>query len=69
MKDDLAVRLLTIEDLTARWSMSPKTCYRIAAQYKEILDPKKIGREYRFEPENVKRFEEQMRMVTEDKEA
>lgn len=66
MKGDLSTKLLTIEDLMARWSMSQKTIYRITAQYREILDPKKIGREFRFEPENVKTFEDQMRMVRED---
>lgn len=66
MKGDLGTKLLTVTDLVARWGMSQKTVYRIAAQYLGILDPVKIGRAYRFEPDNVRKFEEQMRMVKED---
>lgn len=65
MKESLTTKLLSIADLAGRWSLSHKSCYRIAVKYSDILLPVKIGREYRFEPENVGKFEAQMRVVKE----
>jgi len=66
MKSDLEAVLITVPDLMTRWSKSRKSIYRLIANYRTILCPVKIGRDYRFEPDKVRLFESQMRVVEED---
>ena len=57
--------LLTTEELRQRWKKNNrKTIWRMAKQYNDVLQPMKIGRELLFDPANVKKFEEQMRVVS-----
>ena len=57
----------TVIDLMERWRKeSKKTVYRLIQRYRSILKPVKIGRELLIEIENVKKFEEQMRVIKEN---
>ena len=57
--------MITTADLQKRWrKASSKTIYRYARRYAEILQPVKMGRNWLFELENVRKFEKQMREIS-----
>jgi len=54
---------LTAEDLRVRFQCDTvETVYVWAKRYREILQPMKIGRKLLFNIENVKKFEEHMKV-------
>lgn len=60
------MEMLNTEDLKKRWrKKSRKTVRQMVHRYETILKPMRIGREILIAPENVKKFEEQMRIYQE----
>ncbi len=58
--------MLSTEDLRQRWNKkSRKAVQRLIRKYSHILRPMKIGRDLMFYSDNVKKFEEQCRIVRE----
>jgi excisionase family DNA binding protein len=48
-------RLLTADDLAARWQVSPAHVYRLTRE--GVLPAVRLGRYYRYSPERVTEFE------------
>lgn len=64
MSTTLGPDLLTVPQLSKRWTKEPQTILRIAKRYRTILQPVKIGSSLLFDPENVKKFEESKRIIS-----
>lgn len=61
---DLGSDFVNTADLKKRWRKKDiKTVRRIIARYQEILKPVKIGRILLLEIENVRAFEDGMRVI------
>ena len=54
---------LTPQDIAKRWNCSPKTVIRRAKDYKKVLRPIPLSRQWRFSFADVQKFEEQMRSM------
>lgn len=57
--------LVTVADLQERWRIKwPDTIYRMAKKYRQTLQPIKIGRTMLFNEENIKKFEQERRVIS-----
>lgn len=56
--------LLTVNDLAKRWQKSERAVRDIVSKHREILKPSKIGGSNRFDPEDVRKFEDNRREIS-----
>jgi len=59
---DLGGNLVKIKDLAARWGKTTRQTRRIVKNHLSVLDPVKIGRTWLIKPENIIKFEREMRL-------
>jgi hypothetical protein len=56
--------LITIEDLKERWHQeNARAVRRIVKRYEHLIHPMKFGRVWLFHPDDVQRFEDQLRII------
>ncbi len=59
---ELGGNLVKVKQLAARWGKTTKQTRRIIKNHQAVLDPVKIGRTWLIKPENILKFEREMRL-------